>query len=183
MYTNNKYFRILTGVLGIIIFCSGVPYKRGILSPTNYPIPIFESATSFTPFTYVVQANTDYTCYMGYILDDSELRFRVKILSDWEMDSTECVTGWINKTNLIVNILENGYDDAGGYIYLYDTPQSNDYEKIYTEDIQREAIILDFYQDGTHEFYNWVKIMLSIEGECRSGWINRFCSSALSGCN
>lgn len=178
-----KYSRVIFGLFLAIILCSGTPYKRGILSPANYPIPVFESATALTPYTYVVQANTDYTCYEAYILDDTDLRFRAKIRSGWEVDSTECVTGWINKTNVVVDILENGYDDQGGYIYLYESPESETRIKIYTKDTPREAIVIDFYRDKDHDFYNWAKVSFTIGDVYYTGWIDRFCSSAWGGCN
>lgn len=174
---------MIFGLFLAVILCSGTPYKRGILSPDHSPIPVFESATAHAPFTYVVQANTDYTCYEAYILDDTDLRFRAKIQSGWEADSTECVTGWINKTNVVVSILENGYDGHDGFIYLYESPESAARTKIYTKDTPQEAIVVDFYMDSNHDFYNWAKVIFSIDGVYCTGWINRFCTSAWGGCN
>lgn len=121
---------LVSMIFGISIFCTANPAIRGIVYPFHESIPIYETATSFNPKTYLVSGNTDYSFYWAYVIEDSYLRFKAKFISTSDnKDSTETFVGWINKTNVVVKLLENDFDKDGGFLYLYDSPNSQNKEK------------------------------------------------------
>lgn len=152
---------------------------QGYLWPMNIPIPLYDTPTSYTPSTYIVQGLYDEGWYDVEILDTSDLRFKVKIVTLFSDGNIFCKPMWINKTDVAINVGADGFDDKGRYVILYLDKELSKSQKIYKEEIPQEVTLLEY---DTINGERYAKIMFSIDDVIYIGWISHYCSNGWQSC-
>lgn len=178
-----KSITVFICLLPIICFGQGrcFPYPEGS------EVKLYGNSNSEFAECSITQGHNGYQWYDFEVLDETPLRYKVRIISlpDTPMgeDVTDNVDGeiyWVNKNDCAVFSSSTDCDCNGNYFYLYEKPGSEERIKIYENQVV-EKIFRPLTYDNVNQ--DWLNVSVKTSKGILSGWVKRWCQSIYNSCN
>lgn len=173
------HFRISAIIGQVILTCFFANAQVFCAFPARNLVPVYDSATSYVPVTYLTSIAGSDICYDCEIIENSPLRFKVRYNYPLHNDGP---VGWINKSDLTGVVLSTADGDGG--FYLYENYTDTQGEKINTQAVDAHPLDIHFgYDDQQRLQQLFTKVIFSYDGKIYTGWVKRFCGDQYQSCN
>ena len=140
--------------------------------PPNIPISIFDTSVSNEPVNYIVQDAIENNLFIGIVIDDSPLRFKIKyyipvFTEGWYSE------GWVDKSNLAI-CPEVSDTENGKHYVLYDSPLKDTFKIVRLNDTPVMLQPLEFRKQESSDNQYIVKVVIETADGTMTGWLDHY---------